>query len=168
MFIALRSLKFVLPALLMCGTILVGCVTPAAEDEVADTAMPPTVRKVIATDMAPPAIGPYSQAIQVGNMLYLAGQVGLDPETRTLVAGGIEAETRRAMDNLKAILESAGFSMADVVQVQVFLADLNEYAMMNEVYGSYFASMPPGRAAVQVARLPLDARVEIMMTAVKS
>lgn len=125
-------------------------------------------RRVIASENAPEAIGPYSQAIQAGNMLFLAGQVGLDPTTRTLVEGGVEKETMQAMDNLTAILEAAGFSMSDVVQVQVFLADLNDYAAMNEVYGSYFASSPPGRAAVQVARLPLDARVEIMMTAVKA
>ncbi len=101
-------------------------------------------------------------------MLFLAGQIGLDPESRKIVEGGIEAQTRQAMSNLDAVLVAAGFTMADVVQAQVFLADLNDYAAMNEVYGSYFASMPPGRAAVQVARLPLDARVEIMMTAVKA
>ena len=129
--------------------------------------MPPD-RRAIATENAPAAIGPYSQAIESGDMLFLAGQVGLDPATRTLVDGGIEAETRQAMENLKSVLEAAGYTMADVVQAQVFLADLNDYAVMNEVYGSYFASMPPGRAAVQVARLPLDARVEIMMTAVKA
>ena len=137
-----------------------GCQTPQTDTTAA------LERRVIATDNAPEAIGPYSQAIQVGNMLFLAGQVGLDPAARTLVEGGIEAETRQVMDNLSAVLEAAGFSMADVVQVQVFLADLNDYAVMNAIYGSYFDDAPPGRAAVQVARLPLDARVEIMMTAV--
>ena len=125
-------------------------------------------RRVIAAPDAPEAIGPYSQAIQVGNMLFLAGQIGLDPGTGTLVEGGIEAETRQVMENLSAVLKAAGFSMEDVVQTQVFLADLSEYSVMNEVYGSYFAGAYPGRAAVQVARLPLDARVEIMMTAVKA
>ncbi len=125
-------------------------------------------RSAVATDRAPEAIGPYSQAIQAGNMLFLAGQIGLDPDTRSLVEGGIEAETQQVMENLKAVLEAAGFTLADVVQAQVYLADLEEYSVMNEVYGSYFAGMPPGRAAVQVARLPLDARVEIMMTAVKA
>ena len=143
--------------------LIAGCAQPQTEQ----VAPAPAERKVIVSEGAPPAIGPYSQAIQVGDMLFLAGQVGLDPATRTLVEGGVEAETRRAMDNLKAILEEAGFTMGDVVQAQVFLADLNDYATMNEVYGSYFATMPPGRAAVQVARLPLDARVEIMMTAVR-
>ncbi len=139
---------------------LVACEVPAPAPEV--------TRTVISSEDAPPAVGPYSQAIQVGNMLFLAGQIGLDPETRTIVEGGIEAQTRQVMENLDAVLGAAGFTMADVVQAQVFLADLNDYAVMNEVYGSYFASMPPGRAAVQVARLPLDARVEIMMTAVKT
>lgn len=133
-----------------------------------ETPVPEATRTVISTEAAPPAVGPYSQAIRVGNMLFLAGQIGLDPESRKIVEGGIEAETRQAMSNLDAVLGAAGFSMADVVQAQVFLADLNDYAVMNEVYGSYFATMPPGRAAVQVARLPLDARVEIMMTAVKA
>ena len=136
------------------------CEQPAAEQTSPE-------RRVIATDAAPPAVGPYSQAIQVGNMLFLAGQIGLDPETRTIVEGGVEAETRQAMSNLNAVLEAAGFTMANVVQAQVFLADLNDYAVMNEIYGSYFAEGYPGRAAVQAARLPLDARVEIMMTAVK-
>lgn len=149
--------------LLISVFLLAGCAEPQTEP----MAPAPAERKVIASEGAPPAIGPYSQAIQVGDMLFLAGQVGLDPATRTLVEGGVEAQTRRAMDNLKAILEEAGFTMGDVVQAQVFLADLNDYATMNEVYGSYFATMPPGRAAVQVARLPLDARVEIMMTAVR-
>ena len=126
---------------------------------------PSSERRVIATDAAPAAIGPYSQAVQVGRTLYLAGQIGLNPATGALVEGGIEAETRQAMDNLQAVLEAAGFSMDDVVEAQVFLADLNEYGAMNEVYGSYFEEMPPARAAVQVARLPRDARVEIKLTA---
>lgn len=124
-------------------------------------------RRVIATDDAPAAIGPYSQAVQVGQMLYLAGQIGLDPQTGALVDGGIAAETRQAMDNLQAVLEEAGFSMDDVVEAHVFLADLEEYGAMNDVYGSYFGDAPPARAAVQVARLPRDARVEIKLTAAK-
>ena len=145
---------------------LVGC--QSGNNNVTNTRSQTWERKTIATENAPEAIGPYSQAIQAGNMIFLAGQIGLDPTTRTLVEGGIEEETRQAMDNLSAVLQAAGYTMADVVQAQVFLADLNDYAAMNEVYGSYFASSPPGRAAVQVARLPLDARVEIMMTAVKA
>ncbi len=145
---------------------LSACVTPETQEP--ESTATETVRRVISTEDAPAAVGPYSQAIQVGDMLFLAGQIGLDPATRTIVEGGVEAETRQVMANLDAVLKAAGFSMSDVVQAQVFLADLNDYAVMNEIYGAYFASMPPGRAAVQVARLPLDARVEIMMTAVKT
>ena len=156
---------------LTMGLLIVACVPTTTNESTTNESTAnekTTERRVIATDKAPEAIGPYSQAIQLGNMLFLAGQIGLDPATRTIVEGGVEAETRRAMENLSAVLEAAGFSMEDVVQAQVFLADLNDYAAMNEVYGAYFAEMPPGRAAVQVARLPLDARVEIMMTAVKA
>jgi 2-iminobutanoate/2-iminopropanoate deaminase len=124
-------------------------------------------RTVIHTPHAPAAIGPYSQAIQVGNLLFTAGQVGLDPATGQLVEGGIEAQTRRVMENLKAVLEAAGFSMTDVVQTQVFLADFDDFAAMNTVYGSYFPDNPPARATVQVSRLPREARVEIMVTAAK-
>ncbi len=142
--------------------LLAGCTQPDAQP------MPETLdRTVIATDNAPPAIGPYSQAIQVGNTIYCSGQVGLDPATRQLVEGGIEAETRQALDNLKAVLAAADYTMADVVQAQVYLADLNDYGAMNAIYATYFAAQPPARAAFQVARLPLDARVEIMVTAVK-
>ncbi|MFQ5571120.1 MAG: RidA family protein [Rhodothermales bacterium] len=140
-----------------------GCAAPDAPEPQADAG-----RTVIATDAAPAAIGPYSQAVRVGNLLFCAGQIGMDPATGALVEGGIEAETRQAMDNLKAVLEAAGFSMADVVQAQVFLADLNDFGAMNDVYGTYFGEAPPARAAVQVARVPRDARVEIMMTAAKS
>ncbi|HEX2225028.1 MAG TPA: Rid family detoxifying hydrolase [Thermoanaerobaculia bacterium] len=125
-------------------------------------------RKVIATDGAPPAIAAYSQGIQVGNTLYLAGQIGLDPKTRELVPGGIQAETRRAMDNCRAVLEAAGFTLADVVQVQVLLADIGDYAALNEVYTTYFPKDPPARAAYAVAALPRGAKVEVLMTAVKS
>lgn len=145
--------------------LLAACATPDASEE---NETPPRERRVIASDEAPAAIGPYSQAIQVGTTLYLAGQIGLDPATGALVEGGIAAETRQAMDNLQAVLNEAGFTMADVVEAQVFLADLNEYGAMNEVYGAYFeAAPPPARAAVQVARLPRDARVEIKLTAAK-
>jgi 2-iminobutanoate/2-iminopropanoate deaminase len=141
-------------------------VTACASDHNDEPAGPD--KRIIATDGAPEAIGPYSQGVQVGHTLYLAGQIGLDPATGELVDGGIEAETRRAMDNLQAVLEAAGFSMADVVEAQVFLADLEEYGAMNEVYSSYFGSAAPARAAMQVARLPRDARVEIKLTAVRA
>ena len=124
-------------------------------------------REIISTDEAPTAIGPYSQAIRVGNRLYLSGQIGIDPATGQMVDGGIEGQTHQTLKNLGAVLESAGFSFDDVVQAQVFLADLNDYAAMNAVYKTYFDKSFPARAALQVARIPRDARVEIMMVAVR-
>jgi 2-iminobutanoate/2-iminopropanoate deaminase len=124
-------------------------------------------RQVITTDKAPAAIGPYSQAIRVGNTLYCAGQLGIDPATGALVAGGIEAETRQALTNLQAVLEAAGFGLRDVVQAQVFLRDLNDYAAMNKVYAEFFTDQPPARAAVQVARVPRDAAVEVLLVAMR-
>ena len=122
-------------------------------------------KKVISTDKAPQAIGPYSQAIQVQNTLYLAGQIALDPQSGQLVEGGIEVQTHRVMQNLNAVLEAAGFNFNDVVQTQVFLSDLNHYSAMNAVYAKYFVESPPARAVVEAARIPRDALVEIMMVA---
>ncbi|HEX7186307.1 MAG TPA: Rid family detoxifying hydrolase [Thermoanaerobaculia bacterium] len=127
----------------------------------------PRERRVISTDRAPAAIASYSQAIQVGDTLYLAGQIGLDPATREMVPGGLEAETRRAIENCRAVLEAAGYSLKDVVQVQIFLADIADYAKLNEVYATYFPEDPPARAVVAVAALPRGARMEIVMTAVR-
>ena len=122
-------------------------------------------RQTISTDKAPAAIGPYSQGVRVGNRLYLSGQIGTDPATGQIVGGGIEGQTHQTLKNLGAVLESAGFSFDDVVQAQVFLADLNDYAAMNAVYKTYFGGSFPARAAIQVARIPRDALVEIMMVA---
>jgi 2-iminobutanoate/2-iminopropanoate deaminase len=113
------------------------------------------------SDNAPKAIGPYSQAVRVGDLLFLSGQVPLDPTTGQLIEGDISAQTRRVMDNLDAVLRSAGLSFADVARTTIFLADMNDFAKVNEVYGSYFTEPFPARATVQVARLPKDARVEI-------
>jgi len=113
------------------------------------------------SDTAPKAIGPYSQAVRVGDLLFLSGQVPLDPATGQLIEGDISAQTRRVMDNLDAVLKSAGLSFADVARTTIFLADMNDFAKVNEVYGSYFTEPFPARATVQVARLPKDARVEI-------
>jgi len=123
-------------------------------------------REVITTDRAPAPVGPYSQAVRVGDTLYLSGQVGLDPETGRLV-DGTHQQTRQALQNCKAILEAAGFALADVVQVQVFLDDIADYPVVNTVYAGYFPQAPPARAAVEVADLPLDAKVEVLMTAVR-
>jgi 2-iminobutanoate/2-iminopropanoate deaminase len=121
--------------------------------------------KVIATDQAPKAIGPYSQAILVDGTLYLAGQIALDPSSGKLVEGGIEVQTRRVMQNLNAVLDAAGYQFDDVVQTQVFLSNLNHYKAMNSVYATYFNERPPARAVVEAARIPRDALVEIMMVA---
>ena len=121
-------------------------------------------KKVIATHKAPKAIGPYSQAIEIDNTLYLAGQIGLDPASGKLVDGGIEKQTDRVMKNLQAVLDAAGYTFDNVVQTQVFVADLNDYKAMNDVYAKYFSDAPPARAAVQ-AILPRGALVEIMMVA---
>ena len=124
-------------------------------------------RRIIATENAPKALAVYSQGVEVGNTLYLAGQIGLDPATRKLVEGGVQAETRRAIENCRAVLEAAGYSLKDVVQVQVFLADIGDYQAMNEVYATFFQENPPARAALAVAALPGGAQVEVLMTAVK-
>ena len=113
------------------------------------------------SDNAPKAIGPYSQAVRIGDLLFLSGQVPLDPTTGQLIEGDISAQTRRVMENLGAVLKSAGLSFADVARTTIFLADMNDFAKVNEVYGSYFTEPFPARATVQVARLPKDARVEI-------
>jgi len=123
------------------------------------------LKKVIATDQAPKAIGPYSQAILVDGTLYLAGQIALDPSSGKLVEGGIEVQTRRVMQNLNAVLDAAGYQFDDVVQTQVFLSNLNHYKAMNSVYATYFDGRPPARAVVEAARIPRDALVEIMMVA---
>jgi 2-iminobutanoate/2-iminopropanoate deaminase len=114
--------------------------------------------------VAPPgssSLAPYSPAIRVGGLVFLSGQVGLRPGTRELVSGGVEAETRQALENVIALLGTAGLTPADVVKCTVFLADMNDYATMNRVYGEFFAVEPPARSAVGVNGLPLNARVEI-------
>lgn len=128
---------------------------------------PDVVRRVIETEQAPEAIGPYSQAIQTGNTLYLAGQIGIDPESGELVSDSLEIQVWQSMDNLQAVLQAAEFSMRDVVEVQVFLTDMNHFSRFNTLYKDYFFENPPARGVVEVARLPLDAKVEIKMTAVK-
>jgi 2-iminobutanoate/2-iminopropanoate deaminase len=111
-------------------------------------------------------LAPYSPGIRVGEFVYTAGQVGLDAATGKLVGGGVQAQTRQALENLKAVLEAAGSSLAHVVKTTVFLADINDYAAVNEVYGEYFPARPPARSAVQVAALPVGASVEIEAVAV--
>ena len=125
-------------------------------------------RQIISTDKAPAAIGPYSQAVLAGNTLYLAGQIPIDPATGQLTDTNIKTQTHQVFKNIQAVLAAAGFSMADVVQAQVFLKDLNDFGAMNEVYAEYFTADPPTRAAVEVSRLPRDCLIEIMVTAKKN
>jgi 2-iminobutanoate/2-iminopropanoate deaminase len=115
----------------------------------------------IATPGAPRALGPYAQAVVAGDLVFCAGQVGIDPATGKLVGGGIAAETARACDNLAAVLAAAGLGLPDVVKTTVYVVDLAEFATLNEVYGRYFPAPHPARATVQVAALPAGARVEI-------
>jgi len=127
-----------------------------------------TVRTIeaIATSAAPEAIGPYSQAIHAGPLLFVSGQIGLDPATGILVSGGIAAETHQAFSNLDAILRAAGASLSSVVKATVYLADMAEFADMNAVYASHMPSPAPARSTVAVAKLPRNARVEIDVIAV--
>ncbi|MCE5184590.1 MAG: Rid family detoxifying hydrolase [Planctomycetaceae bacterium] len=123
-------------------------------------------RKVIQTGKAPKAIGPYSQALLAGNMLYISGQLGIDPATGKLVEGGTAEQARQALKNVMAILMEANGNLHDVVQVQVFLTDIADFAAVNEVYKSFFSEPYPARAAVQAAALPAGAKVEILAVAV--
>ena len=117
--------------------------------------------KFLATEGAPKAIGPYSQAIVHNGLAYLSGQIPLDPATGQLVEGDIAAQTARVLENLKAVLEACGSGLASVVKTTVFIKDMGEFARMNETYGKYFSENPPARSTVEAARLPRDVRVEI-------
>jgi 2-iminobutanoate/2-iminopropanoate deaminase len=149
---------FVPPLLLLAALALLPAAGCASDSE---------ARRVITAPGAPAAIGPYSHAVEADDTLWVSGQVGIDPATGQMVPGGIEAETRQALKNLEAVLKAAGYSARDVVQAQVFLADMNDFAAMNAIYAETFRSEPPARATVQVARLPKDARVEIACVAVR-
>jgi 2-iminobutanoate/2-iminopropanoate deaminase len=120
-----------------------------------------TMRQAVSSPSAPTAIGPYSQAIKAGNLLFVSGQVPIDPATGNLVDGDIATQTHRVFQNIGEILKAAGTSFDAVVRSTVYLQDMNDFGKMNEVYGTYFSSPAPARATVQVARLPKDARVEI-------
>jgi len=119
------------------------------------------MRQAVTTASAPNAIGPYSQAVKAGNLLFVSGQIPIDPVTGELLQGDVAVQTHRVMQNLSEILKAAGSSLDAVVRTTVYLADMNEFATMNEVYGTYFSAPAPARATVQVARLPRDAKVEI-------
>jgi 2-iminobutanoate/2-iminopropanoate deaminase len=118
-------------------------------------------KEAVSSPNAPKAIGPYSPAVRAGQLLFVSGQVAIDPTTGNLIDAGLQAQTRRVMENIGALLKAGGLSFADVVRTTVFLVDLDDFAAMNEVYGTYFSAPAPARATVQVARLPRDARIEI-------
>ena len=124
------------------------------------------MKQLIHSDNAPAAVGPYSQAVKVGNLVFTAGQVALDPQTGKMVEGDVTAQAEQVLKNLTAVLQAAGSSLDRVVKATVFLADMNDYAAVNAVYGRYLGSEPPARSAVQVAGLPLGARVEIELIAI--
>lgn len=126
------------------------------------------MKSIIYTEKAPAPIGPYSQAVQTGNMLFISGQIPIDPETNQLISGGIKDEAEQVMQNLGALLLKAGFSFENVVKTTIFLSDMNHFAEVNEVYGSYFKSDYPARETVAVLGLPKNVNVEISLIAVKA
>jgi 2-iminobutanoate/2-iminopropanoate deaminase len=123
--------------------------------------------QVVSTDNAPKAIGPYSQGIVAGGLVFTSGQIPLDPKTQQMVQGDARVQTERVMENLSAVLAAAGVGFGDVVKASIFLADLNDFSAVNEVYGKRFPAAPPARSTVQVAALPKGARVEIDLIAVR-
>ncbi len=125
------------------------------------------MKKIISTDKAPAAIGPYSQATEANNTLYISGQVPIVPETGKVIEGGVTEQTEQVMKNISAILEAAGYTFNDVVKSTVLLSDIKNFAAMNDVYGKYYSENPPARAAYEVANLPLGVLVEIETIAVK-
>ncbi len=127
--------------------------------------MHPMKKHIVHTDKAPAAVGPYSQAVRVGRLIFTAGQVGLDPSTGQLVEG-LEAQTRQALENIAAVLAAAGTDLQHVVKTTIYLTDLNAFAQVNAIYGEYFTHDPPARTTVQVAALPLGALIEIEAVAV--
>ncbi len=124
-------------------------------------------KKVIQTEQAPAPIGPYSQAVEANGMVFVAGQIGLNPQTRQIVAGGVEAETAQIMDNIKAILKTANLSLADIVNTTIYVKDLTYFSKINEIYGKYFEGNFPARATVGVNNLPGGAALEIAVVAVR-
>ena len=124
------------------------------------------MKKIISTSDAPAAVGPYSQAVRVGSTIYCAGQIPLEPKSGQIVAGGIDAQTKRVMENIGAVLRAEGLTFENVAKTTIFLADLDDFQTVNEIYGSYFKQAPPARSTVQVAALPKGARVEIEVIAI--
>ena len=126
------------------------------------------MKKIVSTNEAPGAIGPYSQAVRSGNLLFCSGQIPLDPKSGQIVSGDITVQTRRVLDNIAAVLRAGGLTFDNVVKTTIFLADLGDFQAMHEVYGSYFNQDPPARSTVQVSALPRGAKIEIEAIAVAS
>jgi 2-iminobutanoate/2-iminopropanoate deaminase len=118
-------------------------------------------REILSSERIPPAVGPYSQAVQAGEMIFCSGVIGLDPETKTLVQDSFDAEVRRVLDNLTMLLEDCGTGLHRVVKTTVFLADMRQFATFNEIYAEYFTDEPPARSTIEVAALPLGAQIEV-------
>ena len=125
------------------------------------------MKKLINTSKAPAALGPYSQAVEIKGTLYVSGQIPFIPETMTLISENVKEQTKQSLENVKAILSEAGYSLSDVVKATVFIKDMNDFAAINEVYSEYLGEVKPARACVEVARLPKDVKVEIEVIAVK-
>ncbi|MCB0162819.1 MAG: RidA family protein [Anaerolineae bacterium] len=128
----------------------------------------PHSREIIATAEAPAAVGPYSQAVKFGDLIFTAGQIPLVPETGQLIEGGIEAQTQQVLTNLSKVLEAAGSSLGNVVKTTIFVTNIGDFAQVNKIYGTFFTNEPPARSTVQVAALPLGAKIEIEAIAVAS
>jgi 2-iminobutanoate/2-iminopropanoate deaminase len=126
-----------------------------------------TMKTVIKTDLAPKAIGPYSQAIMLNDFVFASGQIAIDPKKGEIVEGGVEAQTRQVMENIKNILANCKMDFSNVVKTTIFLTDLNNFALVNDIYGSYFSQEPPARSCVEVSRLPKGALIEIEIIAHK-
>lgn len=124
-------------------------------------------KKIVYTEKAPKPVGPYSQAIAIGDFIFTAGQIPIDPKTNQIVQGDIKEQTKQVLENLKAILEASGATFDDVVKVNVYMKDLNEFSAMNEVYSEYFKNSPPARTTIEVSRLPKDVKIEIDLIAVR-
>jgi 2-iminobutanoate/2-iminopropanoate deaminase len=124
-------------------------------------------RQIVTTDAVPKAIGPYSQAVWAGDLLFCAGQISLDPATGNMIAGGITEQTARVLENIRGLLQSQGLDFGNVVKSTVYLSDMNNFGSMNEVYARYFTKAPPARSTIQAARLPKDALVEIEVVAAR-
>ncbi len=118
-------------------------------------------KEIVNTSNAPNAIGPYSQAIKINKMVYLSGQIAIDPKTQQFIDGDIEVQTKRVLDNLRAVINAAGGSLESVVKTTIYITDINDFPKVNEIYASYFSSGKPARSTVCVARLPKDAKIEI-------